>query len=95
MAKKFADLRAADFPGVDPERFFEWWKEEIFWREEMGMDREKRTVGEAFVERELVGPLPGIFQALKAIPLGLRCRKLQKQAGISKEMIKQALKGRG
>ena len=90
MVKKFDDLKAADFPGVDPTKFFEWWKEHIFLNETLGKYQDE---DERILEWKIFGILAMIARRLKAIPQRRRCQRLQKAAGISKKMINNALKG--
>ena len=85
--KELDALKAADFPGVDPDKFFEWWKERVI------MDEETK------VERNLLGYdtslLVTLFKYLKSIPQYFKCRRLQKEAGITDEMLRRAFRGSG
>lgn len=84
--KTLDDLKASDFPGVDPDKFFEWWKEKVILDEEMKMESSDPLGYRS-------SPFVFLLKSLKNIPQFLKCRRLQKEAGITKEMLQNAYRG--
>ncbi len=83
--KELDALKAADFPGVDPDKFFEWWKERVILDEET-----KAETDPLGFNQSLLGVL---FNYLKSIPQYFKCRRLQKEAGITDEELRRAFRG--
>jgi hypothetical protein len=82
--KSLDDLSASDFPGVDPDKFFDWWKEMVFLD---GYDKTEQPGDNFGFER--VQSFFELFSWIKLLPLYFKCKKLQKRAGITKQQMKK------
>ncbi len=83
---KLDKLKATDFPGVDPDKFFAWWKEKVILEEEV-------KSGKGSVHKGQFDAIVMLLNYVRCLPQYLKCRRLQKEAGITKDDLKKALKG--
>jgi hypothetical protein len=84
--KKLDDLDAADFPGVDKDAFFEWWKEMVY------IDESTKTETPHYTNLFNRYSASGVEQLLSSFKLAkhyLDCKRLQKEAGIDEELLKK------
>lgn len=82
--KSLDDLSASDFPGVDPDKFFNWWKEMVFLD---GYSNTKQPGDNFGFER--VQSFLELFSWMKLLPLYFKCKKLQRRAGITRHQMKR------
>jgi len=79
------DLSSEDFPGIDPDLFFEWWKERVI------LDEERKPMNPNSVLTFNRSVDYFLYKRLVTFPQFLKCKRIQKKSGITKEMIKSAL----
>lgn len=93
--KKLKDLQSTDFPGVDPQKFYEW---------KAAVDSTARISNIFWIIFIIVNVIllitTGVFVFIGIIPLILifffinrKQRRLSKEMGLSREVIKHAIRG--
>lgn len=85
MTKNFEEWRTSNFPGIDPEKFQEWFIEELF------LDYDPVNWNDPW-EVKLNTGVSSLLNMIMSIPRIRRCRILKKRAGITQDMHQRALK---